>query len=82
MRATFGSASLSLDLAYLATSHVPIAENRLLHASVPVSMFASEVKVSLYLRNPPILSEESRNEFHSVPGYGKMPQPFVEIFLD
>jgi len=41
LRATLGSASISLGLAYIMTSYVSIAENQFLHASVPLRLVAS-----------------------------------------
>lgn len=36
-----GAACAALGLAYLSTSYVPISENQMLHASVPVRLFVS-----------------------------------------
>jgi hypothetical protein len=41
LRATLGSDGISLGLAHLMTSYVPIAENQYLHASVPLRMLTS-----------------------------------------
>jgi hypothetical protein len=41
LRATLGSTSISLGLTYIMTSYVPIAENQVLHASVPLRLMTS-----------------------------------------
>ena len=63
LRATLGSASVSLGLAYLMTSYVPIVENQFLHASVPLRLLMSVLLPTKYWSEKGTVSEEAEKEF-------------------
>ena len=69
LRATLGSASISLGLAYILTSYVPIAENQFLHASVPLRLMASMLLALKYWSERRSVSEEGKREFLWVAAY-------------
>jgi hypothetical protein len=63
LRATLGSASISLGLVYLMTSYVPIAENQFLHASVPLRLLTSVLLGVKSWSERRTMSEEGKREF-------------------
>jgi hypothetical protein len=69
LRATLGSASVSMGLVYLMTSYMPLAENQFLHASVPIRLVTSAVVGSMFLGRRGSLSKEGRTEFAMVAVY-------------
>jgi hypothetical protein len=77
LRATLGSASISLGLVYLMTSYVPIAENQFLHASVPLRLLTSVLLGVKSWSERRTMSEEGKREFLWVAAY----DGFLGLFL-
>jgi hypothetical protein len=69
LHATLGSASISLGLAYIMTSYMPIAENQFLHASVPLRLMTSVLLALKYWSERRSMSEEGKREFLWVAAY-------------
>lgn len=69
LQGTLGSASISLGLAYLMTSYVPIAENQFLHASVPIRLLTSVLLGAKCWNERGTMSERGRKEFLWVAAY-------------
>lgn len=62
-RTTVGSTFLTLGLAYLLTSYMPLEENQFLYASVPIRVLTSVVLASTWARNRETMSDEGKWEY-------------------
>ena len=62
-RTTVGSTFLTFGLTYLGTSYMPIEQNQLLHATVPLRFCTSAIMCWTWLRNRKNLTQDGVGEF-------------------